>query len=87
MSTQNYWAEIYILRRFEWIGILFIILIINIILLVNLKRVKKLESSILDTALKGCGNCSHLWDEEACLGSEDGNACKDWRLVQPKKEH
>ena len=27
---------------------------------------------------KACGTCSHLWDEDACLGTWDGSACEKW---------
>ena len=27
---------------------------------------------------RGCGNCQDIWLERACLGTIDGEACKDW---------
>jgi len=31
-----------------------------------------------DKDVPGCGNCIHLWDEDACLGTVDGSACLKW---------
>lgn len=33
---------------------------------------------IEDAEIPGCGNCTHLWDEDACLGTTDGPACLKW---------
>ena len=33
---------------------------------------------IEDKDIPGCGNCTHLLDEDACLGTADGSVCLKW---------